>query len=219
MTHNAAGTDLVVWIVEDDRHYRETMEFVLSGASGISCPRTFVDGETAVEALCRGRARAMPNVLLLDIHLPGETGIALLPAIREAAPEAAVVMLTIAEEEALIFKALQAGASGYLIKDAGVDTILEGVRQAAKGGTLMPSPVAERVLDVFRTDPADDYGLTNREHEVLQLMTEGLSQKQIAERLFLSPHTVNTHVQHIYAKLQVNSGLEAVAKAVRERLV
>lgn len=219
MARNVSVTDLIVWIVEDDRHYRETMEFVVSGASGMACARSFVDGETAVEALRECPAGAVPDVLLLDIHLPGQTGIEVLPAICEAAPETAVIMLTIAEEEALIFEALQAGASGYLVKDAGVDTILEGVRQAAEGGTLMPSPVAERVLGFFRADPAEDYALTEREREVLQLMTEGLSQKQIAEQLFLSPHTVNTHVQHIYAKLQVNSGLEAVAKAVRERLV
>ena len=216
MTADASAAPLTVWVVEDDRHYRDTMAFVLEGATGISGVRAFVDGETALEAL---RGEEGPDVFLLDIHLPGQTGIELLSAYRAAAPSMVVLMLTIAEEERLIFESFRRGASGYLLKDAGVDTVLDGVRQASQGGTLMPPAVADRVLDFFRSSPSGDYALTDREREVLRLMTEGFSQTKIAEELYLSPHTVNTHVQHIYAKLQVNSGLEAVAKAVRERLV
>jgi two-component system NarL family response regulator len=210
----------------------------------MTCSRTFDNAEDAIAALDAGRPPAasseasageepdgptgaaadpspesVPDVLLLDVHLPGRTGIEALPRMRAASPQTAIVMLTIMEDDAFIFKAFQAGASGYLVKDAAIDDVLEAVRQAAAGGTLMPAPVAERVLAHFRAAPSGDYNLTPREREVLQLMTEGLSQRQIAERLFVSPHTVNTHVQHLYAKLQVNSGIEAVVKAVRERLV
>lgn len=213
---------LTLWLVEDDRRYRDTLVSVLDAAPGMACARTFGDVEALVEAA--GAAAddpeaETPDVVLLDVHLPGQTGIAALPDLRATLPEAALVILTVSENPSLIFEAFRAGASGYLVKDAPVDDLLEAVRQAAAGGTLMPAAVASHVLQHFRQEPPSSYNLTPREQEVLELMTEGLSQREIAERLFVSPHTVNTHVQHLYAKLQVHSGIEAVVKAVREKLV
>jgi DNA-binding NarL/FixJ family response regulator len=129
-------------------------------------------------------------------------------------------MLTIRDDAETIYAALRAGASGYLIKNDQVDQIVAAIREAAQGGTLMPAPVARKVLGFFQQQESKpDYGLTEREMEVLQEMTEGYVQKEIADRLFISPSTVNTHIQHIYEKLHVHSGIEAVAKALRERLV
>lgn len=209
---------LSVWLVEDDRRYRSTMITALDGASQVECDRAFEDAEGLLDAL-EASASSPPSVLLLDIHLPGRSGVDVLPRVREKAPDTAVVMLTISEEERLIFEAFQSGATGYLLKSAPFPDILEAIRQAAAGGTLMPPGVAEHVLAHFRETPSETYDLTVRELEVLQLMATGRSQKQIAEQLHISPHTVNSHVQHLYAKLQVNSGIEAVAKAVREQLI
>lgn len=211
------SSSLSVWLVEDDRRYRTMMATVLDNADRIHCPNTFDDAEALLRAL--DPVAEAPDVLLLDIHLPGPSGIEVLPRIRALVPETSVLILTIAEKADLIFRAFQSGASGYLIKDASVDDILAAVRQAAAGGTLMPPAVAEHVFAHFREASGEEYDLTGREREVLRLMTKGLSQRQIADRLHVSPHTVNSHVQNLYAKLQVNSGIEAVVKAVREQLV
>jgi DNA-binding NarL/FixJ family response regulator len=224
-----SSPSLAVWLVEDDRLYRDTMTALLNRSARMHCPQAFASTEALLQMLhdCAPAAgeneepNGLPDILLLDIHLPGQTGIDALPAIRAASPATAVVMLTVAEDSALIFDAFRSGASGYLLKDAPLEDILEAIRQAAAGGTLMPPAVAEHVLAYFRnpSPPAPEYGLTPRERDVLQLLTEGLSQRGIAECLHVSPHTVNTHVQHLYEKLHVNSGIEAVVKAVRERLV
>lgn len=219
------GSRISVWLVEDDRTFRETMAAALGVVPDLWCARTFSSAEALIEALAASAEDVLPDVLLQDIHLPGQTGVEALPTVKSIAPETAVVMLTIAEDEGLIFEAFQAGASGYLIKEAPVEVVLEAVRQAARGGTLMPPPVARRVLGFLQDQvaPASSgtarYTLSEREREVLQLMSEGLTQRQIAEHLFVSPHTVNSHVQNCYVKLHVHSGVEAVAKAVRERLI
>ena len=213
---------LSVWLVEDNRTFRETMTSALGTAPDLHCARAFPSAEALLDALRAPAAAARPDVLLLDIHLPGQTGVEALPTIKTLAEETAVVMLTVAEDEALIFEAFRAGASGYLVKEAPVETVLDAVRQAAGGGTLMPPAVAQSVLRFLQEQAAptaSQYVLSDRECEVLRLMSEGLTQRQIAERLFVSPHTVNSHVQNCYVKLHVHSGVAAVAKAVRERLI
>ncbi|HYG68989.1 MAG TPA: response regulator transcription factor [Anaeromyxobacteraceae bacterium] len=141
-----------------------------------------------------------------------------LAALKARLPGTRIVMLTIRDEADVISAALGAGASGYLTKDAAVDEIAAAVEAARGGGMLMPGPVARKVLGFFEgLRPASDYGLTER--DVLREMVEGYAQKEIAERLFVSPSTVDSHVQHIYEKLHVHSSSAAVAKAVRERLL
>jgi DNA-binding NarL/FixJ family response regulator len=159
-------------------------------------------------------------VLLLDVNLPGMSGLDGLGALKARLPAARVVMLTIRDDAETIYAALGAGASGYLLKNADPDQLAAAVEAARNGGMLMPGPVARKVLAAFEgPTPTPDYGLTDRERDVLREMVQGHTQKEIAERLFVSPSTVNTHVQHIYEKLHVHSGSAAVAKAVRERLV
>ncbi|MEM9664585.1 MAG: response regulator transcription factor [Bacteroidota bacterium] len=212
-----------VWVVEDSTDLRETLIDLLNHADGLTCEGAFGSVEEVIEVLGTppGPASAWtrPSVILLDINLPGTSGLDGLITIKSGLPDTNVVMLSVREEPETIFEALRRGASGYLLKQATVDEIIGAVRQAHVGGLLMPSSVAHKVFTFFREEPPQDYGLTEREKEVLGEMVEGYTQKEVAERLFVSAHTVNTHVKHIYAKLHVRSGIEAVVKALRERLL
>ena len=215
---------VMVWMVEDDAQYRDTVMSVFESTSHINCRRAFGSCHEALdyvasEAFTENPDERLPDVLLLDINLPGASGIEGIPQFKEALPSTRIVMLTIRDEAETIFEAFRRGASGYLPKNAPIDEILDAVQEAYRGGTLMPAPVARKVLSTLQTGPKEDYNLSSREIDVLREMTSGKSQKQIAESLFLSPHTVNSHIQHIYEKLHVHSGIEAVAKALRERLV
>lgn len=209
------GDVLTVWLVEDDPAFRTSMEAVFQHEPGAVATGAF--GSVA-EVLAQPAAAA-PDVLLLDINMPGTSGLDGLVALRQRFGRTRIIMLTVHDEPEIIFRALERGASGYLVKGAPSSVVMRSVHEAAQGGMLLPPPVARRLAEHFRTRTAGDYGLTPREHEVLRLMCDGLSQPQIAERLFVSPATVNTHVQTLYEKLHVHTGTGAVAKAFRERLI
>src|SRR5690606_2226522 len=210
-----------VWIVEDDEAYRAALQAALAPAADVR--EVFGSVEDALAwAAVRERAADTdrPDVLLLDVNLPGMSGLDGLGALKARLPGTRVVMLTARDDAGTIYAARGAGASGYLLKNADPDQLAAAVEAARDGGMLMPGPVARKVLAAFdRPRPSPDYGLTERERDVLREMVAGHTQKEIAERLFVSPSTVNTHVQHIYEKLHVHTGSAAVAKAVRERLV
>ncbi len=210
-----------LWIVEDDTLYTEAMSAILESEKDIQVSATFEDAESLLSALNSYRSEFLPHVMLLDINLPGKSGLEVLHEIKTSIPETSVIMLTILEHTDFIFEAFKNGASGYLTKDAAPDLILEAIRQAQKGGSLMPPNVADKVLEHFRNQKKKkgSYGLTQRERDVLEFMSKGKSQKEIANRLYISPHTVNSHTQNIYMKLHVNSGIEAIAKALREKLI
>ena len=210
-----------VWLVEDDQQYRESVVAVLASSPGFRCGMHFASADKALALASTelGTRVDWPDVILLDINLPGTDGLTAIRALKAAIPDAAIVMLTIRDETETIFQAFRSGASGYLLKNATIDQLLNAVEEAARGGTLMPAAVARRVLGVLGQDRSDDYDLTAREKDVLREMTNGKSQPQIADALFVSRHTVNSHIQRIYEKLHVHSGVEAVAKAFRERLV
>lgn len=214
---------ITVWIIEDDSAYRDTIALLLDGSPGLTCSHGFASIEEALFTIRAYRRRlsspADPDVLLLDVNLPGMDGLNGLRVLKENLPTTKIVMLTIRDDAGSIYKAFREGASGYLLKNATVNQIRTAIQEAQQGGILMPSPVARMVLRYFEDGETPDYGLTQREQEVLGEMTNGYSQKEIATRLFVSRHTVNTHIQHIYAKLHVRSGIEAVAKALREGLV
>ena len=219
---NASPEEIRVWLVEDNEIYRRGLSRAIDSASGMSCGGEFESAETALEALS---TPATPDVILLDVGLPGMDGLAALEKIRKLSPESRVVILTVFNDSDKIFKAVCAGANGYLLKTASADAVVTAVRQAADGGAPMGAEVAERVLTLFATlaktkrAQADDYGLSPRETEVLQQMAEGLVNKQIAAALDVSIHTVTNHIRSIYAKLHVNTNTGAVAKAIREGLV
>ena len=211
-----------VWLVEDDAHYREAVAELM--AAHVRAVETFGSVEAAlarVESVGRGAPEdGWPEVVMLDVNLPGLSGIEGLGQLKARIPGTVVVMLTIRDDAETIYAALGAGASGYLLKSASPDELLAAVREARAGGMRMQRQVARLVLAAFEARAATpDYGLTPRETEVLGEMVAGHTQPQIADRLFVSLSTVNSHVQSIYAKLHVNNGSAAVAKAVRERLV
>ena len=214
------SNNIHAWIVEDEEEMRTTMRYVLDNTRGINCKETFIDCEGSLKAITHFPPDQYPDVILLDINLPGINGIECIGKIKALLPDSKIVMLTIVDKPKVIFNALRAGASGYLLKNAKVDDIIAAVRAAAVGGTLLPPKVATEVLGFFTEFTLDiDYGLTKRENEVLHEMVKGNSQKMIAENLYISPYTVNSHIQKIYEKLHVHSNVEAVSKALRERLI
>ncbi|HYE58392.1 MAG TPA: response regulator transcription factor [Rhodothermales bacterium] len=206
-----------VWLVEDDEGFRSSIASALWLTEGVDCTGAY--GSVAA-ALADARHAPPPAVLLLDVNLPGASGLEALQAFRTTLPGTRVVMLTIHDDAETIFRALEGGASGYVVKGGPLPRLVEVIREAAAGGMLLPPTVARRVQEYFAGARAtSDYGLTAREQEVLRLMCDGYGQKQIAEHLFLSLATVNTHVQTIYEKLHVHTGTAAVSKAFRERLI
>lgn len=216
---SSASPPISVWIVEDDVSYRDSIVFVLDHTTGLVCSQVFYAYEELESSLNHGRD-GVPDVVLMDIGLPGLDGIAGLARLKQRLPRVAIVMLTNHDTSSLIFEALKSGASGYLLKDTSIDRLITAIHEAYDGGMLMPPPIAERVLEFFAASRSkQDYNLTDREMEVLGQMAEGCAHKQIADRLHLSLFTVENHLRSIYRKLHVSSGIEAVAKAYRERLL
>jgi DNA-binding NarL/FixJ family response regulator len=219
---NASPEEIQVWLVEDNEIYRRGLARAIDSAQGMNCGGEFDCAETALEAL---NVRPAPEVILLDVGLPGMDGLAALERIRGLSPGSRVVILTVFNDSDKIFKAVCSGANGYLLKTASTDAVVTAVRQAAEGGAPMGAEVAERVLTLFaslaktKRTQAEDYGLSPREKEVLEQMAEGLVTKQIATALDVSVHTVTNHIRSIYSKLHVNTNTGAVAKAIREGLV
>ena len=163
----------------------------------------------------------LPEVVLMDIELPGIDGIEATARIKEEQPQLEVLMLTVFEDEERIFSAIKAGASGYLLKDATAGRIVGAVLEVSRGGAPVSPLVAKKLLGYVRgdTDEENELDITAREREVLDLIVEGLIEDAIAERLFISPHTVRGHIKNLYEKLQVHSRAEVVRAAYERRLV
>lgn len=213
----ASPRPICVWLVEDNHAFRQTVARVLNQMEGIECAQHFSNAEDALDALLGG---GVPDVILLDVGLPGQNGIAAVPRIKAILPSARVVMLTVFDDDEKVFKAICAGASGYLLKSTTPAKIAESIREALVGGAPMTPKVAGAVLQMFSkmNQPRHDYGLTEREENILKLMADGLTVKAIADQLAVSYHTADTHMRNIYTKLHVHSRGSAVAKVFRERL-
>jgi len=209
---------LDVWVIEDNDEMRETLVEVIDSDPEMMCSLSFVKCEDAITAL---QKESPPQVMLMDIGLPGMSGIEGVRRVRAISPATQILMLTIYEDDANVFESLCAGAAGYLLKGGSTDKIIAAIKEARQGGAPMNAQIAKKVLAMFTkiVSPQADYSLTEREKEILNLLVSGKPQKQIAEKLFLSPLTIATHIKNIYAKLQVHSRSEAVAKALRERLI
>jgi DNA-binding NarL/FixJ family response regulator len=162
-----------------------------------------------------------PDVVLMDINIPGKNGIEAVKEIKDHFPAIQVCMQTVFEDENKIFASLCAGASGYILKSSPPDKILQAIREVANGGAFFTPSVAKKMLFNFQQQQqhAEYIQLTEKEKEVLKLLVDGLSYKMIAEKAGVSFHTIHTHIKHIYDKLHVNSKGEAVAKAIKSRLI
>ena len=211
-------TPIKVAIVEDERDIRECLCLLVSGTDGYVCSGSYRTMEEALDKI----ARQMPDVVLSDIGLPGISGIDGVRALKQRFPDLLVLMLTVYDDDDRIFDAMCAGACGYLLKKTPPARLLESLREAVAGGAPMSPEVARRVIGLFRDiRPPDraDYHLTPHETRLLKLFVEGHNYKTAAAELHVSVNTVNFHVRSIYDKLQVHSRSEAVAKALRNRLV
>jgi len=209
-----------VWLIEDHKTYGERLAKALNRLEGITCPQRFTACEDALAAL---PSQTPPHVLLLDVGLPGINGIDALAQLRQLAPKTAIVILTVFEDDDKIFRAICAGAAGYLLKTSSTEDIAAAIRSAAAGGSPINPTIARRVLDMFSKAGAapsqKDYGLTAREKDILQLLVQGHSTKEAAAQLQISYHTADGYIRDIYEKLQVNTRSGVVAKALKEGLV
>ena len=219
--HDSTKDDINIvslWIVEDDDLYRNAIADLVNQTEGMRCEHALRSCEDMLTVMKKEFA---PEVVLMDIGLPGLNGIEGVRRIKAASPATDVLMLTIHEEDDKVFEAICAGANGYLLKSLGQDELLQAIRGVLAGGAPMNAQIASKVLHMFASmaAPKEGYGLTAREKEILGLMTEGMTKKAIADKLFLSFFTIDTHLKNIYGKLHVHSGTGAVAKVLREKIL
>jgi DNA-binding NarL/FixJ family response regulator len=208
-----------VVVVEDNDSIREGLKILIDGTDDYSCIASFSECETMLKNI----KKLNPDVLLMDIELPGMNGIEGIKKVKLIFPDLAILILTIYEENDLIFDALCAGACGYLVKKTPPSRLLEAIREVHEGGAPMSSHIARKVIDFFQKKPISsqksNYDLTPREKEILTGLVEGHNFKAIADSLFISIETVRFHFRNIYKKLHVHSQSEAVAKAIKEGLI
>src|SRR5579862_1428380 len=202
---------ITVSIVEDNHRLRDSFEALLNGTPGLRCQSVYATAEEAVNAL----PEAMPDVALVDIHLPGMDGIECVARLKAALPQLQILMLTRYEQGEVIFNSLRAGASGYVLKSAPPSELTRAIEQVCRGGSPMTMQIARKVTDYFRQieRPASALErLTPREHEVLKMLAQGFRYQEIADTQGTSLGTVRAHVHSIYRKLHVHSRAEAVVK-------
>jgi DNA-binding NarL/FixJ family response regulator len=209
-----------VAIVEDNKTIREGLKLLIDGTEGYSCVADY----TICEDLISELSQLDVDVILMDIDLPGISGIEGMKRIKQISPDYTILILTIYDENELIFEALCAGASGYLVKKTPPAKLLEAIKEAYEGGAPMTSNIARKVVDFFQKTqpiqkPEESIQLTKREKEVLTGLVDGNSYKAIADSLNISVDTVRFHFRNIYKKLHVHSQSEAVVKALKEGLV
>ena len=217
-TNDGPVAPLTVAIIEDHQKFREALEFLLNNTPGYQCVGSYRSIEETLDKI----KYHLPEVVLVDIGLPGMSGVEGVRILKERFPSMIFLMNTVYDDDERIFQALCAGASGYLLKKTPSEKLLESLREAIAGGAPMSPEVARRVLALFRqVRPSGhgDYQLTPHELRLLRLIVEGHSYKTAAAKLNVSVKTISFHLQRIYEKLQVHSKSEAVAKAFRNGLV
>ncbi len=213
---------LAVAVVEDDSRYRRSLETLIRHTPGFQLAGSYGSADEALEIFAAERPAW--TLVLMDVALPGSSGIEATRRLKLLSPATLVVILTVFEEPATILEAICAGADGYLLKEASPEELLQQIRLVSEGGASLTAGIARTVLDLLReksgaSKPIADVGLSPREREVLDGLTRGLAYKQIAGELDVSIDTVRTHIRGVYRKLQVHSVAEAVGRAIRERLV
>lgn len=206
-----------IWLIEDNAAFRSIVVRLLNDVPDFVCAHAFSSAEAALKTL----KHSTPDVILLDVDLPGMSGINAIREIRTLAPNTSVVMLTVFDDQRKIYEAIGAGASGYLLKTSTEEEIAEAVRLAVQGGAPVHRKVAGSVWQMFAkmTGQGNNYGLTPRETEILQDAAQGMANKEIAGKRSMSTHTVDAHLRRIYQKLGVHTRTAAVALALRQQLV
>jgi DNA-binding NarL/FixJ family response regulator len=202
-----------VMIVEDDREIRDSFTLIVNSSQKFMVVSSYSNCEEAISNLNRDK----PEIVLMDIELPGLNGIQGTKALKDKGSQIDIIMVSVYEDSELVFEALKAGASGYITKSANYMELLSALDEIVKGGAPMSSRIARMVIDNFHVNPNSP--LTKRETEILQLISEGKTYTQISEELFISKETAKTHIKNIYSKLQVNSKSEAIAKANLQKLI
>ena len=205
--------EIRIAIIEDDEEIRNLLEILIDRSPGFSCKHVFRDCEIAIKPI----QKQNPNVVLMDVELPGMDGIEGISQLKENMPDTDFIMLTIRDDNDTIFRSLAAGATGYLLKDTPPAKLLTSIREVYEGGSPMTPDIARRVTQYFQPKKASP--LSDREMEVLEMLCEGHNYATVAEQLFISGHTVRAHIKNIYRKLQVSSRAEAVSKALKNRWI
>jgi DNA-binding NarL/FixJ family response regulator len=204
-----------ITIFEDNDRLRESLVFLLASMTEYAVTGDYNncnDAATIVRVY-------QPDVVLMDIDMPGANGIYGVKAVKEARPETSVIMYTVFEDDEKLFECLCAGANGYLLKKTAPSRLLEAIEEVMEGGAPMSPSIARKVLNSFQQARSNQYHLTEREMGVLQLLIKGYSAKMIAAELGISFETARSHLRNIYHKLHVNCGKEAIAKVLRERIL
>ena len=210
------ATDIItVGIVEDDPTIRQQLALLINASDDIGCVAVHPDAESAASELLENT----PEVVLLDIGLPGMSGIDLLKKIKEQLPGTDFIMLTVSEEDENVFNSICHGATGYLLKETPSAKILDAIREVKRGGSPMSAGIARKVIQSFHQPEKEDALLSDRELEVLEMLCNGDNYRSIAEKLFVTGHTIRAHIKNIYKKMHVHSRAEAVKEAIRKGLV
>ncbi|HYV94018.1 MAG TPA: response regulator transcription factor [Chitinophagales bacterium] len=200
-----------VEIVEDHENIQSGLAYMISSSEGFDCTGVFSNAEDALESI----KIHPPDVVLMDINLPGMSGIECTRRIKSLNPKVLVMMCTVYEDDEKIFNALSAGANGYVLKKSSASELIGAINDLCNGGAPMSSQIARKVVSFFqhpdKSSPETEL-LTARENEILDMLTAGYRNKEIAEKLFVSVHTVRSHIYHIYEKLHVHSKIEAINK-------
>ena len=207
-----------VMIVDDHNLVREGLKAVFGQGDEIDVVGEAGSGEEAIELV----DKIKPDVILMDISMPGINGIQATKLIRDKHPDAKIVILTMLDQEGYVYEAIKAGATGYMLKSTSSDELVNAIQTVNEGKALLHPDATAQLLKEFVTlaqNKAKDYGLSNREMEVLQLLSEGKTNKEIAKALWISEQTVKTHVAHIFDKLGTSDRTETVARALRSGLV
>ena len=199
-------------IVEDQSRYRDLLRLILTGSDNIQ----LVFEKEHCRNIIDDVVKEMPDVLIMDIDLPGKSGIDAVIELKAVFPEIKILMLTVFEDDEKIFAAIKAGANGYLLKKDSPQKILDAIKELNEGKASMNGLIAKKVMEYFHKKKAvanvDEFNLTKREDEILELLIQGLSYKEIAAKCFISPETMNSHIKNIYQKLNVHSRAQINAR-------
>ncbi|GAA5483297.1 response regulator transcription factor [Haloferula sargassicola] len=219
MNEESSNSTIRIWLLEDHPQFAKQMTRLISAEDDLDCEKVFTHPNELYSEINFGTP--LPDLMIFDLGLPGKDGLQVLREVKEKYPQQKIVILTAFDDRERVYRALCNGASGYLLKTAEPDDIVNGIRDVMHGAAPLSGAIASMILDGFaKLGPVEETEpLTNREEEVLRAMVRGLIKKEIADELDISLHTVDMHLRSVYRKLHVRTQTEAVSKAIRKGLV